>query len=313
MDQLKQVFPQSDWPFPFLRTNGHVEFKRYEELIQEPVIRSPDPLSYVNANLMRSLVEGKEIPRLCNFWRGPDFLIDDYATWGGSNNDSIILHRLRYIIADSMKASHRFDSVIFLTPPWNGNPPLIAELWLPKKDSDYLPNEVVKSKLALLTKNPSNAFELEQPCVQESFFEEMGVSQYHMRLVRFPRPFEKSFAYGNNAMNLDHPIARALLHLMSIAYSKEDPWKIPASELEAMRHILKRVTNLPGAILSDYSPWADSTNDLWKIVKRVDLASHLGVTTLTPGIGQFVPGSTAQFLDVKVDKSWDTPFGIIVR
>jgi hypothetical protein len=66
-------------------------------------------------------------------------------------------------------------------------------------------------------------------------------------------------------------------------------------------------------VLSDYSSWADSTNDLWKIVKRVDLASHLGVTTLTPSIDQFVPESTAQFLDVKVDKSWNAPFGLIVN
>lgn len=149
--------------------------------------------------------------------------------------------------------------------------------------------------------------------MQESFFEEIGISQSRTRLARFPKPFDKAFAYGNNAMNLDHPIARALLHLISIAFAKEDPWKIAPSELEAMRLILRRVITLPGAILSDYSSWADSTNDLWKIVNRVELASHLGVITLTPTIDQFVPGSTKQFLDVKVDEGWNEPFGLIVR
>jgi len=114
-------------------------------------------------------------------------------------------------------------------------------------------------------------------------------------------------------MNLNHPIAQALLHLVSIAFAKEDRWEIPLSELKAMRLIFGRVINLPGAILSDYTSWADSTDDLWKIVNRVGLASHLGVRTLTPTVGQFVPGSTEQFLDVKVHDSWNKPFGELVE
>jgi hypothetical protein len=313
VNQLSQIFPQDDWPFPFLQTNGHVAFKRYGELTGQPVNRSPNPLSYVNTRLMRSVVENKEIPQLCTLWRGPDTLIDDYATWGGSNNDSIILDLLRSIIIDSIEASYRFDTVIFLTPPWKGNPPLLQEIWVPQKDSDLLPSKLVESKLAQLSRDASNAFELEQSCVQDGFFELMGVRQHHMRLARFPKPFEKSFAYGNDALNLNHQIAQALLHIMCIAFSKENSWNIPLSELEAMRLILRRVISLPGEILSDYSPWANSTNDLWKIVNRVKLASHLGVTTLTPTIDQFVPGSTEQFLDVKVDDSWNRPFGLIVR
>lgn len=313
MEQLSEVFPREDWPFPFLQTNGCVEFKRYGEIIQHPINRSPDPLSHVNTHLMRSLVEDKEIPQLCTLWRGPDTLIDDYATWGGSNGDSIILDSLRHIIIDSIEMSHRFDTVIFLTPPWNGSPPLLQEIWVPQKDSDRLPSKLAESKLAILSRDPSNVFELEQACMQESFFEAIGIRQFHMRLARFPKPFENSFAYGNNAMNLNHPISQALLHLMSVAFAKEDLWKIPLSELKAMRLILGRVISLPGAILSEYSSWADSTNDLWKIVNKVGLASHLGVTTLTPTIDQFVPGSTEQFLDVKVNDSWNRTFGELVE
>jgi hypothetical protein len=313
IEQLCEVFPPEDWPFPFLQTNGSVEFKRYAELIHRPINRSPDPLSHVNTHLMRCLMEDKEIPQLCSFWRGPDTMIDDYATWGGANGDSIILDSLRHIIVDSIEISHRFDSVIFLNPPWNSSPPLLQEIWVPKKDSDHLSSDVVESKLALLSKDPSNAFALEQPCVQESFFEAIGARQSHMRLTRFPKPFDKSFAYGNNAMNLSHPIAQALLHLLSIAFAKEDRWKIPPRELKAMRLILRRVITLPGAILSEYSSWADSTDDLWKIVNKIDSGSHLGISTLTPTIDQFVPGSTEQFLDVKVNDGWNRPFGELIE
>jgi len=189
MEQLSEVFPREDWPFPFLQTNGRVVLKRYGEIIQRPINRAPDPLSHINTHLMRSLVENKEIPQLCTLWRGPDTLIDDYATWGGSNGDSIILDSLRHIIIHSIEMSHRFDTVIFLTPPWNGSPPLFQEIWVPKKNSDRLPSELVESKLALLSRDPSNVFELEQSCVQESFFEAIGIRQFHMRLARFPKPF----------------------------------------------------------------------------------------------------------------------------
>lgn len=313
MEQLTEIFPKENWPFPFLQPNGRTTFKRYGEIVQYQINRSPDPLSYVNTHLMRSLVEEKKIPELYSFWQGPDTLIDDYATWGGSNNDSIILASLRHLIIDSIEMSHRFDTIIFLSPPWKGSPPILQEIWIPKKDSDRLPNNLIESKLALLSRDPSNVFELEQSCVQESFFEAVGSSQYHFQLTKFPRPFEESFAYGNSAMNLNHPIARALLHLMSIAFIKEDQWEIPLSELKAMKLILRRLINLPGAILSEYSSWADSADDLWKIVNKVGLASHLGVNTLTPTIDQFVPGSTEQFLNVKVRDDWNRPFGTLVE
>ncbi|MEI9479513.1 MAG: ATP-binding protein, partial [Deltaproteobacteria bacterium] len=143
LEELNEVFPRDNWPLPFLQTNGTVEFKPYREIIQHSINRSPDPLSHVNTHLMRSLFEGKKIPRLYTSWRGPDTLIDDYATWGGSNNDSIILGALRHIIIDSIEMSHRFETVIFLSPPWDGNPPLLQEIWVPKKDSDCLPRKLV--------------------------------------------------------------------------------------------------------------------------------------------------------------------------
>lgn len=312
MEQLIEIFSEENWSFPFLQKNGQTTFKPYKEIAQRQINRSPDPLSYINTDLMRSLIEGKKIPEVYEYWQGPDTLIDDYATWDGSNDDSIILSLLRHLIIDSIETSHRFDTIIFLSPPWEGSPPLLQEIWVPKKDSDRLPNNLVESKLALLSRDPSNVFELEQPCVQESFFEAIG-SSHHFQLAKFPKPFKESFAYGDSAMNLNHPIAQALLHLMFVAFAKEDQWEIPLSELKAMRLILRRLINLPGAILSGYSSWADSADDLWKIVNKVGLASHLGVNTLTPTIDQFVPGSTEQFLNVKVHDDWNSTFGELVE
>ncbi|MCJ7791913.1 MAG: ATP-binding protein [Dehalococcoidia bacterium] len=313
IEQLREVFTAEDWPFPFLQTHGGIEFKRYGELIHCPINLSPDCLSYANTDLMQCLMEDKEIPQLYSFWRGPDTVIDDYATWGGSNDDSIILSSLRHIITNSIEISHRFDSIIFLSPPWDSSTPLLQEIWVPKKDSDHLPSGIVESKLALLSKNPSNAFVLEEPYVQERFFEAIGASRFHMRLTRFPKPFEKSFAYGNNAMNLGHPIARALLYLLSVAFAHEDMCEIPSPELQAMRLILRTVITLPGAILSEYDSWANSTDDLWTIVNKVNLGSHLGVSTLTPAIDEFVSGSTEQFLYHKVNSSWNRPFGELIK
>ena len=56
IEQLSEVFPQEDWPFPLLQANGRVVLKRYGEIIQHPINRAPNPLSRLNTHLMRSLV-----------------------------------------------------------------------------------------------------------------------------------------------------------------------------------------------------------------------------------------------------------------
>ena len=99
---------------------------------------------------------------------------------------------------------------------------------------------------------------------------------------------------------------------MLLVFNKEKQLNIPLSELTALKVILKRVIFLPGAILSDYESWASATDDLWRIINRVGLASKLGVMTLTPTIDEFIPGSTEQFLDVKVHDNWDKTFGEII-
>ena len=190
---------------------------------------------------------------------------------------------------------------------------LCCQVWVPKRSSDSLPDEIIESKLNLLARNPSNAIELEQPNVQESYWRAIGMARLHFRLTRFPAPFEESFAYGSSAMNLNNPISRALLHLMLIAFARNDQWPIPTSELNSIRLILRRVSNLPGAILSEYTEWENSTDDLWKVLNRIGLTSKLGVKTLTPTAEQFIPGSTEQFLDIKVNDSWHKPFGEILK
>jgi hypothetical protein len=312
-EQLGDIFPREDWPFLFLHTNGSIESKPQKEMINCSINRAPDPLSRVNAHVMRNFIEDKEIPQIYKSWQGTDTLIDSYATWSGSNNDSIILGSLRDVINESMEMSHRFATVVFLTPPWNGYPPLLQEVWVPKQSSDNLPDTVIESKLDLLARNPSNAIELEQPSLQESYWRTIGMRQLYFRLTRFPAPFENSFAYGSSAINLNHPISQALLHLLLIAFARKDQWDLPPSELNSLRTILRRVINLPGAILSDYNSWANSTVDLWESLNKLGLVAGLGVRTLTPAITHFVPGSTEQFLHVKINDGWNKQFGEIVK
>ena len=99
---------------------------------------------------------------------------------------------------------------------------------------------------------------------------------------------------------------------MLLVFHKGNQINIPMSELIALKVVLKRVLLLPGALLSDYKPWVDATNDLWRILNRVGLSSKLDVNTLTPSIDEFVPGSTEQFLHIKVNEDWDKSFGKII-
>ena len=311
--QISEIFPRDDWPFLFLQANGKIGSKRYKEIINCNLNLSPYPMTRINAHLIRNLMEDTDVQQLYSFWKGPDTLIDNYATWSGDNNDSIILGSLRNLIEQSIEMGHRFNALVFLEPPWNGSPPMLQEVWVPKLSSDSLPDEIIESKLNLLARNPSNAIELEQPNVQESYWRAIGMARLHFRLTRFSAPFKESFAYGSSAMNLNNPISRALLHLMLIAFARKDQWAIPPSELNSIRLILRRISNLPGAILSDYTEWANSTDDLWKVLNRIGLTSNLGVKTLTPTADQFIPGSTEQFLDIKVNDSWHKPFGEILK
>ena len=124
-EQISDIFPRDEWPFLFLETNGNIGSKRYKEIIHHTIYRSPDPMTRVNAHLIRDVMEDKRIPQLYSFWKGSDTLIDNYATWSGENNDSVILSSLRNLIEESIEISHRFSAVVFLSPPWNGFPPML--------------------------------------------------------------------------------------------------------------------------------------------------------------------------------------------
>lgn len=309
MEQLAHIFPKQEWPFPFLSEDGCVKWKRYDEFVRSPIRRSPDPLSRVSARLLFSVIKNGEIPPICGVWRGVETLIDDWATWGGSNGDSIVLASLRDIIGRTIEASHRFHSIVFVTAPWEGSPPLLQEEWYPRYSSDNLPHETMEASLARLARDPSYAAELEQPCLQEYFCRKTGLGRWHPRLVKFPNPFAESFAYGSKAMNLAHPIVRALLHLRLIMFGSGYQARILPSDLNSIKLVLGRVANLPGTILSDYASWAAATDDLWRMLEKVGLATTLGVRTLTPRLDEFVSGSTEQFLDIKVRENWSKPFG----
>ncbi len=70
-DALSYIFPRDSWPLPFLEQGGQLSFKRWAEVKQDAINRSPEPLSERLARLIGSIMKDGQTPEPLNYWEGP--------------------------------------------------------------------------------------------------------------------------------------------------------------------------------------------------------------------------------------------------
>lgn len=307
-DMLSYIFPRESWPLPFLEQGGRLTFKRWAEVEQDMINRSPEPLSAKLASLIGDILKDGQPPEPLNHWEGPLSIVD-FATWGGTVGDSSIISGILEFVRLPLETSHHFGSVRFLSPPWEGFPPLLQEIWHPGRHS--LSEDEIEETLELVAKEPTHAIYAEEELIQRKVFELIGIKHLHLKMVRFPPPFEKSFAYGNVALNLEHPVVKALICLIARLTLPKTQKSFQISQRKQIEYVIRRVfLSLPGGVSGEtYEEWKNLTMDLWSLANQMKLTRDLEVDSLTTQFEEFVPGSDKSFLSTKIRERWNKPFG----
>lgn len=308
VDMLSQIIPQDSWSLPFLNQGGRLTYKCWVEVTQDAINRSPEPLSEKLARLMADILKDEQPPEPLNYWEGPLSIVD-FATWGGTAGDSSIINGILEFARLPLGTSHHFGGIRFLSPPWEGSPPLLQEIWQPGRHS--LSQSDIEGTLKRMAKDPTSAVYAEEELVQQKILELIGIKHLHLRMANSPPPFENSFAYGNAAMNLAHPIAKALIFLIARLTLPEIRESFQMSQYKQIEYVLRKVfLDLPGGVSGKTcEEWQNLTMDLWSLANQMKLTRDLEVDKLTPQLEEFVPGSDERFLSTKIRVRWNKPFG----
>jgi hypothetical protein len=307
-DMLDRIFPQDNWPLPFLAPGGELSFENWGRVKQHVISRTPEPLSARLARLIGNMSKNRQIPEPLNYWQGRPAVID-FATWGGREGESSVVPGVLELVRSALERSHRFGGIRFLSPPWDGFPPLLQELWYPGRH--LITEGDLERIIRQIAEGPTNVGYAEEEFVQERIFELAGIGYSHLRVSRFHPPFEKCFAYGNVALNLEHPITKALICLTTRLTSSEIQRSLQLPRREQIEYALRTVLlGLPGGVGREtYQDWKKAAVDLWSVANQLELTKGLEVDHLTASLEDFVPGSLERFLSVKVREGWNKPFG----
>ncbi len=311
---LGQIIPEDEWPLPFLGKGGELKLTLWREIKTNPIYRSPDPLSDKLAHLMDNLFKSCNIPEPLNKWQGPPSLIN-FSTWG-TGGESKIKAAITEFVRWPLGTSHNFAGIRFLSPPWSGNPPLLQEVWNPKENSDlHSINTDMKQIFEQISEDKGDIEVLVEPLFLQRLFEIIGLKGIDLRITNFPSPFNDSFAYGNDALNIRHPTVKTLIRLAAKAILLKmsgDEWGLQYSQLEYL--IRDVLLGLPGGVgTHNYSEWEKSMSDLWILAKSMKSIDLMKIETLIPKLEEFVPGSFESFLSIKVRENWNEHFGKILE
>ncbi|MCJ7791056.1 MAG: hypothetical protein MUP49_01350, partial [Dehalococcoidia bacterium] len=311
---LGQIIPEDEWPLPFLGKGGELELTPWHKIKTNTIYRSPDPLSNKLAHLMDNLLKSGNIPEPLSKWQGHPSLIN-FSTWG-TGGESKIKAAITEFVRWPLGTSHKFAGIHFLSPPWNGNPPLLQEVWNPKENSDlHSINTDVKQIFEQISEDKGDIEVLIEPLFLQRLFEIIGFRRFDLRITNFPSPFSDSFAYGNEALNIRHPTVKALIRLAAktiLLKMSESERGLQYNQLEYLiRDIL---LGLPGGVgTHNYSEWEKSMSDLWTLANSMKLIDSMEIVKLLPKLDDFVPGSFKSFLDIKVSEGWNESFGNVLE
>jgi len=313
LDRLTRIISQDEWPLPFLGQGGNLVLKLWKEVKHGPISQSPEPLSTKLASLIRDLLKDGQPPEPLSCWQGPLSLLD-FATWGGTEGESKIITAILEFVRYPLGRSHQFGGIRFLSPPWDGDPPLLQEIWLPREHFQTFSHDDIERILDQLSKGPKGVHIIEEVAFQECIFELLGIKGSRVMMASFPSPFGGYFAYGNEALNLQHPITQALICLTAKVLLLGIRKSLPISQYRNLEYLLRGVfLGLPGGVVEHkYSEWANIMRDLWSLANKMQLADQIETDSLTPKLEEFVPGSLKRFLSIDVRENWDKPFGEVL-
>ncbi len=294
-ESIWQLFPKEYWPIPLLHNAGNILFTNWEDLSDKSICLPPEliriELGYIANSVFFS---HKEYDGFLKKWVGKPCL----AFFATDPIESLSLYSIRAFSRLLIGNTHQFTSVHFLNPPWEGNPPLLQYVYDPIEIPEYNSEEIN----SILDKSSKSIRLLEKT--------EKIVLMHHLkgyfgscpRIATFPKPFEKSYAYEDNVLNIEHPGVELLFCILSKILLSTRLKEFKPDTIGQLRDIAKgAISGIPNRFHSSeryYSSWALSLRSLGEIATRFGICSG-DISTLIPDFSQFIPNSL-EFLDIKL-------------
>ena len=194
-----------------------------------------------------------------------------------------------------------FNEIRFLTPPWEGSPPLLQEIWIPISEENKVSDHNAELVIRDIALGIGQVVQLENVHLQSYLYKRLGMPYLQTRLTRFPGPYTDKFAHGDNAINILHPLTESLLFLSCFLLQPENRRVIPIHELRTIDYLLSHVIgNMPGSILTNFEHWLLGVVELENIIQRLCIDSLHSIKRLSINYNEFIHYSCDQFLHINV-------------
>lgn len=303
-ESLLQVFPHERLPVPFIEVKGRINGLEWQEVTAGTLYMFPKIIEECLCILCCcKWLTHDEYDGLLAQWTGERCIIPGF---GFLNMPSAAIESAGEVWNLLVRKSYTFAAIRFLHPPWEGDLPLLQEIWLKTE----IPNErpEIGTVLERTIENP----DLLNPVEREMLYEMLHAVDYNFpRFVEFPKPFDHFFAYGNEMLNLTHPVTRALLRFGASLKLSQMRKTIPEDRIGHLQDAIAEF--LRGFHRRDCS---DSLRRLWLLAQEVQLFDVGEIDDLVLTSEDFVPGSFGiGMLGIGRRKFYGhgLPFGNVIR
>jgi hypothetical protein len=199
-------FPFERFPIPILCSGGLLNALEWRQLASKPIYELPAPLYFdVHPFLYQYISDSKYVGVLTK-WVGEDcaILYDDNVRGTSSISQALNL------LFKRLEESYYFGGIRFVQPVWEGDPPLVQRIWIPKPNHQVYPDIAALLEKAVV--DPNILTEFERGLLGTHLKKKRAFNLWYefTKLVAFPSPWETSFRYGYKFTNVTHRTGKAL-------------------------------------------------------------------------------------------------------
>jgi len=203
----------------------------------------------------------------------------------GISEESSVLSFIVAISHQCLVGRYYLGRIRFLQPPWDGDPPLMQSVWLPKKDEGEATS--LDSLLEKCINLPGDLMPWEISRLLNKLSEQFDVPP----ITYFDAPYQEFFAYGFQALNLWHPFTLLLLRTMASIHHAKISKRLGEVQIGILEDA---VESLPFFLKyrkrsKSWDNFLTSWNDLFKVLRQANLLMIDRMEDLTPD--HFVPGT----------------------
>lgn len=226
IQHLWHLFPHDHWPLIFLESGGDITGDDWMNISKSSISLFP---LHDDTGTFLSLSEksDKWLDEFFSKWIGERVLVQNI--WHKFPNSSAGTCA-KHLCDVPLKESFFLGKICFLEPPWEGNPPLLQKILFPIGNTND--SKSIEDILEIASKEPIKltAYEVHRlNCYFQrgGLFNELLLSE----AIEFPHPFDKSFAFGSDIINIKHPGGESLFRFRAALELAKIRKNLPAEQL----------------------------------------------------------------------------------